>query len=104
MLPEPNCIHDSLSIKYTSAGTRSTQVETQIYRPPIAANNRGTNLSGSLPLLRELIGEDRLLLADIAFRSVRPHEAIKQALVPRVPVTIATVSYTHLTLPTIYSV
>src|ERR1700674_171096 len=91
MLLEPDCtqkIRFSIKYKYMSAGTSSSQVETQIYRPPIAANNRRANLFGSLPLLRELIGEDRLLLADIAFRSMRAREAIEQALVPRVPVAI----------------
>jgi len=64
-------------------------VRIQIRRPPIASNNRGANLRGRLPLLRQLIGEHRFLLANVALRSVHPSEAIQQALVPRMPVAIA---------------
>ena len=50
-----------------SAGACGSHVRIQIYRAPIAANNRGANLRGGLSLLRKLVAEHRFLLANIAF-------------------------------------
>src|SRR5258708_7446809 len=70
-------------------GIQIDRVWGQVYRFPIALDDRGPDLLWGFSPPRQLVGKHRFLLADVALRAVLRDVTIEQALVSGVPVAIA---------------